>query len=166
MENTEKPIVSRFAAEVAVAAVTCCIGIGVCYESRQIGMGWSDAGPDAGYFPFYIGLLIVFGSVMNMGSAVLKHRCRAEVFIDRQQAKRVASFLLPIVGFAALAPLLGLYVSTAIYVAFMMIVSGGYRWWLSVSTGLGLSIAFFVIFELGFQVPLLKGPVEAWLGIY
>ncbi len=43
---------------------------------------------------------------------------------------------------------------------------GRYRWWASLPAGIAVSLFFFVIFEIGFKVPLLKGPVEAFFGIY
>ena len=60
----------------------------------------------------------------------------------------------------------GLYVGTALYIAATMSLQGGYKWWIGVLAGVGVALFFFVIFEIGFKVPLLKGPVEAFFGIY
>jgi hypothetical protein len=158
--------VSRFAVELGVAALTGAFGIAVCYGSLDIGAGWTDMGPDAGYFPFYIGLLIVLGSLANIGHALFKHRGTGEVFLDGARARVVASFLLPVAAFAAVSAWLGLYVGTALYIAATMLFQGRYKWWIAIPAGLGVSIFFFIVFEIGFQVPLLKGPVEAWFGIY
>ncbi|MDP9810098.1 Mg/Co/Ni transporter MgtE [Rhizobium tibeticum] len=67
---------------------------------------------------------------------------------------------------AATSTFLGLYVGTALYIAVTMVVQGGYKWWIGVLAGVGVAFFFFIIFEIGFKVPLLKGPVEAFLGIY
>ena len=158
--------VSRFAVELGVAALTGGFGAAVCYGSLDIGAGWTEMGPDAGYFPFYIGLFIVFGSLVNIAQAFSKHRGTGEIFIDARRAKVVASFLLPLVAFGAIAAWLGLYVGTALYIAATMLFQGRYKWWIALPAGLGVSLVFFVVFEIGFQVPLLKGPVEAWFGIY
>ncbi|POH27527.1 hypothetical protein ATY31_20700 [Sinorhizobium americanum] len=164
-ENSANGI-SRFAVELGVAALTAAFGAAVCYGSLDIGAGWTEMGPDAGYFPFYIGLLIVFGSLVNIAHAFLKHRGTGEIFLDAGRAKVVASFLLPLVAFGAVSAWLGLYVGTALYIAATMLFQGRYRWWIALPAGLGVSLVFFVVFEIGFQVPLLKGPVEAWFGIY
>ena len=42
----------RFVMEAAVALLTGAFGISVCYGSVEAGAGWTDMGPDAGYFPF------------------------------------------------------------------------------------------------------------------
>jgi hypothetical protein len=166
MSETSATGLSRFAMEAGVALATGAFGIAVAYGSIEAGAGWTEMGPDAGYFPFYIGLLILFGSAMNLVYAVVKHRGSGEVFVDKARFKVVLGFLLPLVAFAAVAAVLGLYVGTALYLAGTMIFQGRYKWWIGLATGIGVSVLFFVIFEIGFRVPLLKGPVEAFFGIY
>jgi len=43
---------------------------------------------------------------------------------------------------------------------------GGYGWLPSAAYGVAIAVAFFLIFDLWFRVPLAKGPVEAALGLY
>ena len=157
---------SRFVMEVAVSLLNGAFGIAVCYGSVEAGAGWTDMGPDAGYFPFYIGLLIIFGSAMNLVFSFVKHRGTGEIFIDAARFKVVLGFLVPLVAFAAVATFLGLYIGTALYIAGAMIFQGRYKWWVGLASGIGVALFFFVIFEIGFKVPLLKGPVEAYFGIY
>ena len=157
---------SRFAMEAAVALLTGAFGIAVAYGSIEADAGWTDMGPGAGYFPFYIGLLITFGSAANLVYAFVKHRGTGEIFVDMARFKVVLGFLLPLVAFAAVSTVLGLYVGTALYIAGTMIFQSRYRWWSGLAAGVGVSLFFFVIFEIGFKVPLLKGPVEAFFGIY
>ncbi len=158
--------VSRFAVELGVAALTGAFGAAVCYGSLDIGAGWTEFGPEAGYFPFYVGLLILLGSVANAIHAFLKHRGSGEIFIDGHRVKVVGSFLLPLVAFAGVSAWLGLYVGTALYIAGTMLFQGRYKWWIALPSGVAVSLFFFIVFEFGFKVPLLKGPIEAWLGIY
>jgi hypothetical protein len=166
MSNKATNAISRFTVELGVATLTTAAGIAACYSALQAGAGWTDTGPDAGYFPFYVGLLLVLGSMANFIQAFVRHRDRSETFIDVARLKIVASFLLPLLAFAGISAALGLYVGTALYIAGSMLFQGRYKWWIALSTGIGVSLFFFVVFEIGFQVPLLKGPVEAWLGIY
>ncbi|MGO4624538.1 tripartite tricarboxylate transporter TctB family protein [Ensifer sp. 2YAB10] len=158
--------VSRFAVELGVAALTGAFGAAVCYGSLDIGAGWTEFGPEAGYFPFYVGLLILLGSVANAIHAFVKHRGTDEIFIDGHRARVVSSFLLPLIAFAGVSAWLGLYVGTALYIAGTMLFQGRYKWWIALPSGVAVSLFFFVVFEIGFKVPLLKGPVEAWFGIY
>ncbi|MGF6174951.1 tripartite tricarboxylate transporter TctB family protein [Ensifer sp. 4252] len=157
---------SRFAVELGVAALTGIFGAAVCYGAFDIGAGWSDFGPEAGYFPFYIGVLIILGSVANAIGAFVKHRGTGDIFIDGARARVVASFFLPLIAFAGVSAWLGLYVGTALYIAGAMFFQGRYKWWIALPAGVAVSLFFFIVFEIGFKVPLLKGPVEAWFGIY
>jgi hypothetical protein len=156
----------RFVMEAAVAAVTGAFGAAVIYGSIEAGAGWTDMGPDAGYFPFYLGVLIIFGSVVNFFLAFTKHRGGGEIFIDWARFKVVLGFLLPVAAFTVVSTFLGLYVGTALYIAGMVVFQGRYRWWAGLAAGIGVALFFFVVFEIGFKVPLLKGPLEAFLGIY
>ncbi|KQS88104.1 MULTISPECIES: tripartite tricarboxylate transporter TctB family protein [unclassified Rhizobium] len=158
--------VSRFAMEVGVALLTGAFGIAVCIGSSEAGTGWTDMGPDAGYFPFYIGLLIALGSIANLVAALIKHRGSGEISFEAARFKVVLSFLLPLVAFAGISTFLGLYVGTALYIAGAMTFQGRYKWWIGPPAGIAVALFFFVVFEIGFKVPLLKGPVEAWFGIY
>ena len=103
---------------------------------------------------------------MNLVFSFVKHRGSGEIFIDAARFKVVLGFLVPLVAFAAVATFLGLYIGTALYIAGAMIFQGRYKWWVGLASGIGVALFFFVIFEIGFKVPLLKGPVEAYFGIY
>ena len=51
--------------EAVVAAILMVLGVVTATESWRLGARWTDDGPGAGYFPFYIAL------VMSLASAAL-----------------------------------------------------------------------------------------------
>ena len=57
------------AVEVAVAVFVFAVGAVVVYDSYRLGSKWGSDGPQSGYFPFYIGLLICISSAVNLGNA-------------------------------------------------------------------------------------------------
>ena len=57
-----RPALRTRAAEIAVAAAFFAIGAIVMYDSVRLGARWADDGPQPGYFPFYLGLLICISS--------------------------------------------------------------------------------------------------------
>ncbi len=61
---------------------------------------------------------------------------------------------------------LGFYVATILYLAGVMRVQGRYRWWMALAVAIGSAAFFYVVLEVWFKVPLLKGPLEAALGIH
>lgn len=156
-------MVTRFAAEAVTALVTLALGVAIIVGAREYGTGWSAGGPQPGTFPFYVGILVAAGSVGNLLLAWRKRRGGA-TFVTRAQLQRIAAFGLPIVGFVALALLLGFYVATAIYLALVMRVQGRFRWLTCVTVAIGTSLFFFAVLEVWFKAPLLKGPLEALLG--
>lgn len=167
MAATEgRALVSRFAAELATAGALFAFGVAVIVGALEFHIGWDDGGPQPGYFPFFIGLIICAAAVGAGAQAFFTHRHSDEPLIGVSQAKRVAAFFLPVVAFVAASVWLGLYVAMALYLFGAMTWQGRYRWPFAAAVSLGAAIAFFVIFEKLFLQPLLKGPLEAWLGIY
>ncbi len=59
----------------------------------------------------------------------------------------------------------GTYAPTALYLLFMARRHGGFGWPKSAAVAVVAVIALYLLFEAWFQVPLHKGPLEAWLGL-
>ena len=162
---TERALVSRATMEVATALATGAAGAAVMWGSIEHDIGWGDSGPAAGYFPFRIGALIVLGSLVNLGYA-LWQRHEHSVFVTAEQGKRVLAFALPILGFVIVSLFLGMYLGTILYLFFVMVFQGGYGPIRALALGIAVAVAMRLIFPLWFKVPLLIGPLEAWLGLY
>ncbi len=162
---TERALVSRTTMEVVTALATAAIGAAVMWGSIEHDIGWGDSGPAAGYFPFRIGVLIVLGSFVNLAVALWR-RGTQDVFLTAEQAKRVLAFGLPILAFVVLSLFLGLYVGAILYLSAVMVFQGGYRLLPSLTLGVAVAVAMRLIFPMWFKVPLLTGPLEAWLGLY
>lgn len=152
--------------EVATALATMAVGVAVIWGSLEHDIGWGDSGPAPGYFPFRIGVLIVLGSAANVFYPLWRHRGERTAFVTVEQARRVASFGLPMLGFVLLSLWLGLYLATVAYIFFVMVFQGGYRPLYALALGLAIAVAMRLIFPIWFQVPLLTGPLETWLGWY
>ena len=159
-------MISRYTAEIGTATLTAGLGLAAVIGALEFGIGWGDAGPESGAFPFYMGLLVVVASVGALIQATLGRHGLQSVLLHREGAKRVASFLMPMLAFVVAARLLGLYVATALYLAFVMRVQGKYHLVTSIVSGVAAAVMFYLVFEVTFQVPLLKGPLEAALGLY
>ena len=161
----DRPVITRRAAELGFAAMTGAFGLVIAWGAREFGVGWSPSGPEPGTFPFYIGALIAAASLGNAAVALGRDPRFAAQFLSRAQLGRVAAFALPIVVFVLLALWLGLYVATALYLFFAMRAQGGYSTPHALAVGVGLPVALYLLLEKGFQTPLLKGPLEAALGL-
>jgi len=153
--------------EIVVALTLLAIGSLVVFDSKRLGSSWGSDGPEAGYFPFYIGLIICISSLVILVQAVFGLRTkRGALFVEWQPLRQVLSVLIPAVLFVLGIQLIGLYVAAAIYIAGFMLWLGNYSWLKSVVLGVGVSAVSFLTFEVWFQVPLYKGAFDplAFLG--
>lgn len=157
--------VTRLAAEVFAALLTLALSVAIALGARGDGIGWTANGPDAGTFPFYVGLIVGAASLGNLVVA-FRRNDRAAVFLDALKARRIAAFGVPMLLFVGASVALGFYVATVLYLAGVMRVQGRYRWITSIAVAVGCAAFFFLVLEVWFKVPLRKGPIEAALGIH
>ena len=154
--------VSRRSVERFVAALLVGLAALVLWDSFGRGAGWAPDGPQSGYFPARVGLLMLGGALVALWSSI-----RADneaVFVTFVQLRRVLQVFGPLVLYVALIRPLGIYVSSGLFMAGMMAMLGGFRAWQVAAAALVTPLAFFVVFEIWFAVPLPKGPLEAMLG--
>jgi len=152
-------------AELVVAVLFFLLGALVIFDSVRLGANWNSDGPQAGYFPFYLGVIICAATMVTFVHGILIPEHRNGAFVEVGQLKLVLSVLVPSAVYVALIDSLGIYLASAIFVAFFMRWLGKYAWWKVALVAIGNSVVFFLIFEIWFLVPLPKGPVEAWLHI-
>lgn len=181
-------MVTRRHIEVGTGLSAVLLGVVTAYGSLENGIGWTDFGPSAGYFPFRIGVILtILGLVIAVkygltgrrrapanveaqaaGGAVALHEPTGldERFLEDGALGRIASVFVPTAVSAALIPWLGVYLSGALFLVFSMMTLGK----VGVAKATLISVAtmavFFVTFEFWFQVPLAKGVVMPLLGIY
>jgi hypothetical protein len=162
----ERSLLSRFGGEAGFALVTLAFGALMIDGALDLNIGWGEIGPEAGYFPFRVGLLIVLASLINVAWAILRRRGLADAFLTAVQVRRVVRFALPVVALVGVAMVLGIYVAAALYLLFTLGLAARHRLWITLTVSLGTPLILFVLFEIVFLTPLLKGPLENWLGWY
>jgi putative tricarboxylic transport membrane protein len=149
--------------EIGVVVAIVAFALLVIVGSLQVGIGWGAEGPKAGFFPFYIGVLILISSVVNFIRIAPKTSDR-QLFADWGQLRKVMSVLVPTAIYVALIPWLGIYVTSILLIAAFMRRLGRYDWSIVAAISLGVPLVIFLIFERWFLLPLPKGPIEAYLG--
>jgi hypothetical protein len=150
--------------ELLVALLLMAVALLVIIDSLRVGTGWGDDGPRSGYFPFYIGLMLLAASSWIALQQLRRWRV-LKVFAERGQLRMVLAVLLPMVLYVAVMAWLGLYLPSALLIAWFMARHGGHRPLVTTLVSLGVPLAFYVVFERWFLVPLPKGPLEALLGV-
>ena len=164
MEGEESRAALRTkSAEIAVAALFFLFGAIIIWDSVRLGWTWGTEGPQPGYFPFYVALIICVSAAINMLRAALIRTEKDAVFVEAGQLKMVLTVLVPTAVYVALVAWIGIYVASALFIASFMRWLGKYRWWKVAAVSAGTAVVLFLIFELWFKVPLPKGPLESWL---
>ena len=163
-DQAGRELVSKRNADIVVALLLVGVGALVIYDSLRLGIGWASDGPQSGYFPFYIGVFMVLASVGTIAITLFGRDQRAGAFVERDQLRDVLKVLAPTAVFVGLIGFIGIYVSSALFIALFMRWLGKFRWRTIVIVSLAVPFAFFLLFEIWFLVPLPKGPLEDFLG--
>jgi len=152
--------------ELLVAACFVGAGLLVITDSLRVGNGWASDGPEPGYFPFYIGCLMLGGAAWVILNTLRtwKQDGGNEIFAERHEFNLMLLMLIPTAVFTAAIFVLGIYVAALIFIAAFMVWQGKYSYFKSIAVGFGISAALFVLFEIWFLLPLPKGFIETWLG--
>ena len=151
--------------ELAAAAFLMLLASLVIADSVRVGIGWADDGPRSGYFPFYIGLWLLGASGWTCGATLWRWRQADPDFASRSQLAQVVSVFVPMLVYVVLIFPLGIYLASALLIAYFMRRYGKYGIALTASVSLGVPLLFYAVFERWFLVPLPKGPIEHWLGL-
>ncbi len=167
MDNPkDKPdtLIKRSTAEYGIALIFLIAGLVMIWDSWRIGAGWGDRGPQSGYFPMRIGIIVVVAAIAVILETWRSNFPVGESFVTRQEFKPVLQVLLPILGFVAVSQFLGIYVGGFLLIAGFMRVLGKYSWLRSMLVAAGVIGTAFWLFEIQFMVPLIKGPLEEAFG--
>jgi hypothetical protein len=163
--DLESPKLGSRVPELAVALLLMALAVLVIVDSIRVGTGWGDEGPRSGYFPFYIGLALLLSSGWVALRQLLRWRTENPGFADRAQLGLVWAVLWPSVVYITAIVFLGIYVASLLLIAYFMFRHGKHAVPLTLGVAAGVPLAFFLVFERWFLVPLPKGPLEALFGL-
>jgi putative tricarboxylic transport membrane protein len=149
--------------EIGVTVATALFGLIVILGSMQVGIGWGAEGPKSGFFPFYLGVIIMLSSAVNLLEAARKSGDK--IFADWSKLRQVLAVVIPTAVYVTVIPWVGIYVSSFFLIGLFMVWLGSYRIWYAFTLSAVIMIATYMTFEKWFLVPLPKGPFEDFLGL-
>jgi len=155
---------SHRSVEIGVALFMALLAVIGIVGSLKVGIDWGAEGPKAGFFPFYISLIVLLSCVVNL-VGVLREFTGREVFAEWGQLRQVLSVVVPTTVYVFAVPILGMYVSSGLLIGVFMKWIGRYSWPIVLALSIGVPLVTFFMFERWFLVPLPKGPLEDWLGL-
>jgi hypothetical protein len=149
--------------EVGVTIAIALFGLIIIVGSLDVGIGWGAEGPKSGFFPFYLGVIIIAASAVNLVEAARKSG--EKTFADWSQLRKVLAITIPTTIYVAVIPWTGVYVSSLLLIAVFMMWLGSYRPLYAVALAAIIMVAIYLTFEKWFLVPLPKGPIEDFFGL-
>jgi hypothetical protein len=156
--SNQDSVISVRAMDIITSLLFITVGLVVMTGSLKLGASWGSDGPEAGYFPFYISLIILLSSSITLyQSAIVNKKKKTESFVNKEAFKQVMAVLLPAIVFVLGVQLIGIYVSAVVYIAVFMIWLGKYPAWKAIGVAVGVSASLYLMFEYWFQVPLPHG---------
>jgi len=149
-------------ADLITASFLALLGGVVVFDALRLGIGWGTDGPQSGFFPFWLGVLMIAACAAIALQAA--RRATTVPFVTREKFRPVLKVLWPAVAMVVLTQWIGLYVAAALYTGFYMRWIGRHTWLAVLAVAILFPLATFFVFEKWFLVPMPKGPLEAWLG--
>lgn len=147
-------------ADLVASAAFFVIGAILAFEGVRLGAGWGDNGPDAGFFPFWLAIVMTLGGLFSGLQAYLSHD-RQPFFEYRAEVVELVRVGLPLAAAIAMVPILGLYLVTAIYLGLFAWWYGQFRWHTSLLTGGIAAALIYLVLTRGFRLPM---PQSIWYG--
>jgi putative tricarboxylic transport membrane protein len=163
-EADSPPVTDTRVAEVVVSLLLVALALTLGFDNWRTGIGWDSTGPQAGYFPFYLSVILGLASLYGLVVTFLARREPAETFVTRAQLRRVMAVFVPTLLFCLATQFLGMYVASFLLIAIFMRMVGKIALWKSLLTAFLFTAIMFVTFDIAFDVIMPKGPLEAAFG--
>src|SRR3989475_11983040 len=158
------PVVGTRSADIVVYLMLLAFAALFGWDNWRTGMAWEADGPQAGYFPFYLSVILGAACLFGLFFQLRAQTAAAGGFVTRDQLRRVLQVLVPTLLFCVAMQWLGLYVASFLLIAGFMAFIGRIAVWKSLVTAFLFSLVMFVTFEIAFDVIMPKGPLEALFG--
>src|SRR6185295_1750491 len=71
--------------EVVVYVVLLALALLLAYDNWRSGMGWAKDGPQSGYLPFYLCVILAGASLFGLGVAFHQRGQAVKTFVTRDQ---------------------------------------------------------------------------------
>ena len=149
-------------ADLITALALMLLGGVVIFDAARIGIGWGTDGPKSGFFPFWLAVIMLAACVLILAQSI--SRGSPSPFVTRKKLGPVLKVLWPAAAAVTLMQFVGLYVASALYMAFYMRWVGRHAWAVVITIAVLVPVVTFFVFETWFLVPMPKGPLETWLG--
>jgi putative tricarboxylic transport membrane protein len=163
-EDRSPAVVGRRPVEVATLSLVLAFALLMMWDNWHTGARWESTGPQAGYFPFYVSLILAGACLWGLVTEAMARGVPSDPFVRRNQFGRVLQVFVPTLLYVPAVQWLGIYLSSFILVAGFMRFVGRIRWWACLVTAFVFAASMFAVFDVAFDVIMPKGPLERLFG--
>jgi putative tricarboxylic transport membrane protein len=140
--------------DLTASAFFFALAVFVMFEGARLGAGWDERGPEAGFFPFWLAVVMAFGAVSTFIQGV-RSRSTTPFFEERQEIIDLIKVGVPLAVAVIAIPWLGIYVATALYVWLFAWWYGDFRWWTSLlGSACFTGVMFFTLTTMRLPMPM------------
>jgi putative tricarboxylic transport membrane protein len=133
----------------------------VSFESYRLGLG-SVYQPGPGFFFFWTGIAVAVLSLVvilrSFGTQAPEEEKEAPT--GKRTATKVIFVLVALFLYALLMEWLGFLIVTLLLFIFLLSVIEKKKWWFAILVGLAVTVAAYLLFEVGLQSQLPKGLLD------
>ena len=159
-----RSVVGTRSVDIVLSLLILALAVLLGWDSWRVGMSWAEDGPQAGYFPFYLSVVLGAASLYGLVNQLFMEKGPGETFVTGEQLRRVMQVFVPTLLFCVFMQWLGLYVASFLLIAGFMWIVGRIALWKALVTAFLFSIIMFITFDIAFDVIMPKGPLEAAFG--
>ena len=140
--------------EIGAVVVFLLLGALVLSDAIRLGPGWGDSGPQPGFFPFVLTILLILGTLGVIYVELYRQPDMRPFFEVPEEVADLLKVGIPIVIVVALIPWLGLYVTSGLYLGFFMAWYGKFRWYWAVVGAIALPLVMWLVLRQGFNLSM------------
>ncbi|NYS26854.1 tripartite tricarboxylate transporter TctB family protein [Rhodobacteraceae bacterium 2376] len=139
--------------EYVVCALLLGMGVILFQEALRLGPGWGWSGPEPGFFPFVMTLMMTGGALVTVYLNWRKpdHRPFFEVSQEIVDLVKVAT---PILGALLILRYAGIYITAGLYIGFFMVWYGKFKWYWGLVGMIALPLVLWAVLTKGFNIPM------------
>jgi hypothetical protein len=144
--------------ELIVAALFILVAAVVIGDTVRIGSGWTEYGPDAGFVPFWLGVLLMVSAFIILISG-LREKGGDNFFNGREGLWEVVRIAFTSILLTIGIIFLGVYFSTFLYSILFARWLGKHRWTSCIVFAVIITLVIFFGMEKGLRITLPKSPL-------
>jgi putative tricarboxylic transport membrane protein len=144
--------------ELIVAAGFLLLAGIVIGDMYRTGSGWTEYGPDAGFVPFWEGVLLLVSAIVILISGV-KHKGDENFFVSKEGFWEAVRITFMSVLYTIGVVFIGVYFSTLIFSAVFARWLGKHRWVSCIAFAIIITAFIYFGMEKGLKITLPKSPL-------